>query len=119
MTNTIETIGFSTGLDALDKSKLSGHVLVNTLADTCPACADFKEDLPSLIDLAKAKGIQVINIKAEDSNKEFFEQYKCETLPYTFVFANGEFVGGDSFDKDSYSQLLGALGEIHESSQQS
>jgi thiol-disulfide isomerase/thioredoxin len=115
MNNIIETIGFSTGLDALDKSKQFGHVLVNTLADTCPACQAFKSDLPDLINDAKAKGVQVINIKAEDSNKEFFEKYQCETLPYTFVFANGEFVGGDSFDKNSFSQLLTALSEVNES----
>ena len=119
MTNIIETIGFSSGSDALTKSKLSGHVLINTLADVCPACQAFKEDLPPLIDLAKSKGVQVINIKADDSNKEFFEQYKCETLPYTFVFSNGEFVGGDSFAKESYSHLINALGELHESAQQS
>ncbi len=36
MNNIIETIGFSTGLDALDKSKQFGHVLVNTLAASLP-----------------------------------------------------------------------------------
>lgn len=115
MINTIETIGFSSGIDALVKLQGSGHILINALADTCPACQAFKEDLPELTILAKNKGIQVYNIKAEDSNKEFFEQYKMETLPYTFVFSNSEFVGGDSFDKNSYSQLLNALGEINES----
>lgn len=116
---TIETIGFSSASDALDKLKSGGHVLINTLADVCPACQAFKDELPPLISLAKIKGIQVFNLKAEDSNKDFFEQYKCETLPYTFVFSNGEFVGGDSFDKTSFSALLNALGEIHESTEQS
>lgn len=111
----INTIGFSQAQDALSKIKGSGHILVNALADACPACAAFKEHLPILIEEAKAKGVQVYNIKADNDNKEFFEKYQCETLPYTFVFSNGEFVGGDSFDKDSYSQLLNALGEIHES----
>ena len=111
--NTIETIGFSSAQDALSKLQSSGHVLINSLADTCPACSAFKEELPSLIQLAKSKGIQVYNIKADNTNVEFFEKYQCETLPYTFVFSNGEFAGGDSFDKDSYQQLLSALGEIH------
>lgn len=113
MNKIIETLGFSTAKDALEKSKMSGHILINTLADECPACQAFKEDLPPLISLAKSKGLQVVNLKAEDSNKEFFELYKCETLPYTFVFANGEFVGGDSFDKNSFSHLLTALGEAN------
>jgi thiol-disulfide isomerase/thioredoxin len=112
--NTIQTIGFSSAQDALSKLQGSGHILVNALADTCHACAAFKEDLPELTTIAKSKNIQVYNIKAEDSNKEFFEQYKCETLPYTFVFANNEFVGGDSFNKDSFEHLLNALGEISE-----
>jgi thiol-disulfide isomerase/thioredoxin len=114
----INTIGFSQAQDALSKIKGQGHILVNALADTCLACAAFKEHIPTLSDLAKSKGVQVYNIKADNDNKEFFEKYQCETLPYTFVFNNGEFVGGDSFDKDSYAQLLGALGEIHESNQQ-
>lgn len=119
MTNTIETIGFSSGIDALSKLQGSGHILINALADTCPACQAFKQDLPDLVAIAQTKGIQVYNIKAEDSNKEFFEKYQSETIPYTFVFSNGEFVGGDSFDKTSFGALVNALGEIHESTEQS
>lgn len=115
MTNTIETIGFSSAQDALSKLQGSGHVLINTLADTCPACQVFKQDLPDLVTEAKQKGIQVFNIKADDSNKEFFEKYQCETLPYTFCFSSGNFIGGDSFDKTSFLALVNALGEINES----
>ncbi len=115
MTNTIETIGFSSAQDALSKLQGSGHVLINTLADTCPACQVFKQDLPALVTEAKQKGIQVFNIKADDSNKEFFEKYQCETLPYTFCFSSGNFIGGDSFDKTSFLALVNALGEINES----
>jgi len=118
MNNIIETIGFSSASDALSKLQGSGHILINSLADACPACTAFKQDLPELSGLAKNKGIQVYNIKAEDSNKEFFELYKSETIPYTFVFSNGEFVGGDSFDKTSFTVLLNALGEIGESTRQ-
>lgn len=109
----IDTIGFSSAQDALSKLQGSGHILINTLADTCQACAAFKEHIPTLSDLAKSKGVQVYNIKADNTNTEFFEKYQCETLPYTFCFKDGNFIGGDSFDENSYVQLLNALGEIN------
>lgn len=118
MSITIESIAFSDANSTLDRIKNTGHVLVNAMAETCPACQSFKENLPPLVSLAKSKNIQVINLKTEQENEEFFKLYQCETLPYTFVFANGQFVGGDSFDKDSFSHLLNALGEVNEPTQQ-
>lgn len=111
-----ESIIFCDANSALEQIKNKGHVLINALAETCPACQDFKQKLSPLISLAKNKNIHVINLKVEQDNEEFFKLYQCETLPYTFVFADGEFVGGDSFNDESFSQLIGALGEINECS---
>lgn len=112
----MQTVIFSDANTVLNEIKNSGHILINALAETCPACQSFKDDLIDLVSLAKNKNINVINLKTEQENEEFFKLYQCETLPYTFVFANGEFVGGDSFNKESFTHLLNALSEINESS---
>jgi thiol:disulfide interchange protein len=98
-----------TDFENLDKK---GHIVINALADWCTACGEYKKDIPELKELAETNYVKMFNMKVDPINESFFEKYKCETLPYTFVFANGEFVGGDSFNKDSASQLLMALGGV-------
>jgi len=85
--------------------------LVNALAQGCPHCEVFKQHIPELTEQAKALGIDVFNIEGKEENREFFEKYGNETIPYTFVFDNGKFVGGDSFDKNSFVMLINALSE--------
>lgn len=83
--------------------------IVNALAEFCEHCQKLKEHLPELEKKAHELGIAMYNIEAIEDNKEFFEQYQNETLPYTFVFDNGSFVGGDSFDAEKLKELIQVL----------
>lgn len=105
-------IKFSTKEEARALVEAGGHVLVNAFADWCPHCQELKSKMPDLIALALAQGIKLVHIRAEKENEEFFAEYKNETLPYTFVFADGQFVGGDSFDENGYRELLHALAGV-------
>jgi len=83
--------------------------IVNAIAEHCPHCVTLKESLPALEETANALGISLYNIEATEENREFFETYQNESLPYTFVFDNGNFVGGDSFDAAKLEELLHIL----------
>lgn len=83
--------------------------VVNALAEFCQHCQALKDKLPELEKKAHELGIAMYNIEAIEENKEFFEQYQNETLPYTFIFDNGSFVGGDSFDAAKLEELLTVL----------
>lgn len=83
--------------------------VVNALAEFCHHCQALKEHLPELEKKAQELGISMYNIEAIEDNKAFFELYQNETLPYTFIFDNGQFVGGDSFNSDQLSELLTVL----------
>jgi len=84
--------------------------LVNALADLCQHCQELKKHLPELEAHANSLGVSMYHIEVNEENKAFFEAYQNETIPYTFVFDNGNFVGGDSFDKNSLLNLINALG---------
>lgn len=83
--------------------------VVNAVADGCPHCKVLKEHLGSLEQKAQELGIAMYTIEAIEENKEFFERFQNETLPYTFIFNNGNFVGGDSFNAEQLEELLTVL----------
>lgn len=83
--------------------------VVNALAEFCQHCQALKDKIPELEQKAHDLGIAMYNIEVIEDNKAFFEEYQNETVPYTFIFENGKFVGGDSFDSDKLSELLTVL----------
>lgn len=104
-------LNYITNIDFNNLEK-NGHIIINALADWCSACSEFKKDIPELKEIANINYVKMFNMKVDPINESFFEKYNCETLPYTFVFSNGQFVGGDSFNKDTATQLLIALGGV-------
>lgn len=95
-----------------EKVNTKGHVVINVTADWCTQCENFKKDLPELIDIAFNKGINIYNIKMENGKEEFFNKYNFQLIPYTLIFTNSQYVGGNIFDKKLYISLLDILSEI-------
>jgi thiol:disulfide interchange protein len=83
--------------------------LVNIYAIWCPHCQDLKKAIPDI--QRDYPSVKILHLEATSKdNEEFLKSHGFETLPYTLVFDEGEFKGGDSFNGETLRELLLMLG---------
>jgi len=92
------------------KSSISSQpiAVVQLLAENCAFCQKLKDALPGL----EAK-LPFHTLPVSEETGPWIAQFAPESVPYTLVFDNGQFVGGESFDFNQLQELVKMLEAKH------